>query len=62
MEIRINPPSRRKVSDMIWLVTEPLLSKEEILNLTALAWNFTLLDTTAQEEMLARNSRSVPMP
>jgi hypothetical protein len=61
MEVRINPPGRRKVSDMIWLVAEPLLesvtdykSKEMILNLAALAWNFTLLDPTAQGEMLAK--------
>ena len=61
MEIRINPPGRRKVSDMIWLVAEPLLesapdyeSKKMILNLTALAWNFTLLEATAQEEMLVK--------
>jgi hypothetical protein len=61
MEIRINPRGRRKVSDMIWLVAEPLLesaldyeSKEMILNLTALAWNFTLLDSTSQEEMLVK--------
>jgi hypothetical protein len=60
MEVRINPPGRRRVSDMIWLVAEPLLesatdykSKEMILNLAALAWNFTLLDPAAQEEMLA---------
>ena len=45
---------------MISLVAEPLLdsasdyeSKEMILKLAALAWNFTLFDTTAQEEMLA---------
>ena len=51
---------RRKVSDMISLVAEPLLesapdfkSKEMILNLAALAWNFTLLDPAAQGEMLA---------
>jgi len=60
MEVRINPPGRRKVSDMISLVAEPLLesapdyeSKKMILNLAALAWNFTLLDPTAQGEMLA---------
>ena len=60
MEVRINPPGRRKVSDMIWLVAEPLLesapdyeSKEMILKLTTLAWNFTLLDPIEQEEMLA---------
>jgi hypothetical protein len=59
MEVRMNPPGRRKVSDMIWLVAEPLLesatiykSKEMILNLAALAWNFTLLDPAAQGEML----------
>jgi hypothetical protein len=60
-EVRINPPGRRKVSDMIWLVSEPLLesapdyeSKQMILNLAALAWNFTLLEPTAQGEMLAK--------
>jgi hypothetical protein len=61
MEFRINSPGRRRVSDMIWLVAEPLLgsapnfgSKQMILNLTALAWNFTLLDPTAQEELLVK--------
>ena len=61
MEVRINPQGRRKVSDMIWLVAEPLLesapnfeSKQMILNLTALAWNFTLLEPTAQEELLVK--------
>jgi hypothetical protein len=29
-------------------------SKQMILNLTALAWNFILLDPTAQEEMLVK--------
>ncbi len=60
MKVRINPPGHRKVSDMIWLVAEPLLesapdyeSKEMILKLTTLAWNFTLLDPIEQEEMLA---------
>jgi hypothetical protein len=60
MEVRINPPGHRKVSDMIWLVAEPLLesapdyeSKEMILKITTLAWNFTLLDPIEQEEMLA---------
>jgi len=60
MQVRINPPGRRKVSDMIWLVAEPLLesapdyeSKEMILKLATLAWNFTLLDPIEQEEMLA---------
>jgi hypothetical protein len=60
MEVLINPPGRRRVSDMIWLVAEPLLesapdyeSKKIILNLAALAWNFTLLDPPAQREMLA---------
>jgi hypothetical protein len=44
---------------MLWLVAEPLLefapdyeSKEMILKLTTLAWNFTLLDPIEQEEML----------
>jgi hypothetical protein len=61
MDVRINPPGRRKVSDMIGLVAEPLLesapdieSKQMVLNLTALAWNFTLLDPTAQEELLVK--------
>jgi hypothetical protein len=61
MEVRINPPDRPKVSDMIGLVAEPLLesapnfeSKQMILNLAALAWNFTLLDPTAQEELLVK--------
>ena len=51
---------RQEISDMIGLVAEPLLesapdneSKEMILTLTALAWNFTLLDPIEQEEMLA---------
>ena len=42
-------------------MAEPLLesapdfeSKQMILNLTALAWNFTLLDPTAQEQMLVK--------
>jgi hypothetical protein len=61
MQVRINPPGRQKVSDMIWLVAEPLLesapdceSKEMILKLTTLAWNFTLFDPIKQEEMLAK--------
>jgi hypothetical protein len=61
MEVRINPPGRRKISDMIWLVAKPLLesatdynSKKMILNLAALAWNFSLFDPTAQREMLAK--------
>ena len=69
MEVRINPPGRRKVSDMIWLVAEPLLesardfeSKQMILNLTALAWNYTLLDPTAQEEMLVKIADLVECP
>ena len=59
VDVRINPPDRRKVSDMICMVAQPLFesapdyeSKQMILNLTALAWNFTFLDPTAQEEML----------
>ena len=61
MELRINPPAHRKVSDMIRLVAEPLLesapdyeSMEMILKLTTLAWNFTLFDPIKQEEMLAK--------
>ena len=59
MKVRINPPGHRKVSDMIWLVAEPLLesapdyeSKEMILKLTTLAWNFALLDPIEQGKML----------
>jgi hypothetical protein len=59
IEVRINPPGHRKVSDMIWLVAEPLLewapdneSQKMILNLTTLAWNYTLFDPIKQEEML----------
>ena len=58
MKVRINPPGHRKVSDTIWLVAEPLLesapdyeSKEMILKLTTLAWNFTLLDPIEQGEI-----------
>ena len=61
MEVRINPPGRRKISDMIWLVAKPVLesatdykSKQMILNLAALAWNFSLFDPTVQREMLAK--------
>ena len=59
MKVRFNRPGRRKVSDMISLVAEPLLesapdyeSKEMILKLAALAWNFTLFDPIEQEKML----------
>ena len=61
MKVRINPPGHRKVSDTIWLVAEPLLesapdyeSKEMILKLTTLAWNFTLLDPIEQRKMLVK--------
>jgi hypothetical protein len=44
MKVHINPPGRRKVSDMIWQVAEPRLesapdyeSKEMLLKLTTLA-------------------------
>ncbi len=54
---------------MIWLVAEPLLesapdfeSKQMILNLTALAWNYTRLDPTAQEEMRAEIADLVKCP
>jgi hypothetical protein len=57
-KVLINPPGHRRVSDMIWLVAEPLLesapdykSKEMILKLTTLAWNFTLLDPIEQRKM-----------
>ena len=60
MEVRINPPGHGKISAMIWQVAEPLLesvtdyeSKDMILKLTTMAWNFTLLDPVEQEEALA---------
>jgi hypothetical protein len=69
MEVLINPPGHRKVSDMIWLVAEPLLectpdyeSKQVILKLTTLAWNFTLLDPIEQEEMLVEIADLLPCP
>jgi hypothetical protein len=69
MEVRINATGHRKVSDMIWLVAEPLLesapdyeSKEMILKLTTLAWNFTLRDPIQQEEMLADMTDLLPCP
>jgi hypothetical protein len=69
MEVRINATGRQKVSDMIWLVAEPLLesapdyeSKEMILKLTTLAWNFTLRDPIQQEEMLAEMTDLLPCP
>jgi hypothetical protein len=67
--LRINPTGHRKVPDMIWLVAEPLLksapdyeSQEMILELTTLAWNFTLLDPNEQEEMLAKIADLFPCP
>jgi len=69
MEVQINPPGRRKVSDMIWLVAEPVLesapdyeSKKMILNLTALAWNFTRLEPDAQEEMVSEIANLFQQP
>jgi hypothetical protein len=69
MEGLINPPGHRKVSDMICLVAEPLLectpdyeSKQVILKLTALAWNFTLFDPIKQEEMLVEIANLFPSP
>jgi hypothetical protein len=69
MEVLINPPGHRKVSDMICLVAGPLLectpdceSKQVILKLTALAWNFTLFDPIKQEEMLAEVAHLFPSP
>jgi len=69
MKVRINPPGHRKVSDTIWLVAEPLLesapdyeSKEMILKLTTLAWNFTLFDPIEQEERLAEIADLLPCP
>ena len=54
---------------MFSLVAEPQLesapdyeSKEMILKLAALAWNFTLLDPTAQGEMLADNAELFQCP
>ena len=54
---------------MIWLIAEPLLkseldykSKEMILKLTTLAWNFTLRDPIQQEAMLADIADLFPSP
>jgi hypothetical protein len=51
------------------LVAEPLLeaapdyeSKEMILKLTTLAWNFTLFDPIEQKEMLAEIADLLPCP
>jgi hypothetical protein len=69
MEVRINPPGQRRISDLIWLIAEPLLesasdykSKEMILKLTTLAWNFTLRDPIQQETMLADMADLFPSP
>jgi hypothetical protein len=69
MEVRINPPGQRRISDLIWLIAEPLLesasdykSKEMILKLTTLAWNFTLRDPIQQETMLADMADLLPSP
>jgi hypothetical protein len=69
MEVRTNPPGHRKVSDMIWQVAEPLVeaasdydSKDMILKLTTLAWNFTLFDPIEQEEMLVEVADLLPCP
>ena len=68
-EVRINPPGHRKVSDMICQVAEPLLeavsdyeSKDKILKVTTLAWNFSLLDPIEQEEMLVEIADLLPCP
>jgi hypothetical protein len=69
MKFQINPPGRRKVSDMVRLIAEPLVesapdyeSTETILKLTALAWNFTLGDPIEQEEMLKEIADLLPCP
>jgi hypothetical protein len=69
VEVRVNPPGRRKVSDMIRLIVEPLLesapdydSTEMILKLATLAWNFTLLEPIEQEEMVAKIADLLPCP
>jgi hypothetical protein len=69
MQVRNNPPGHRKVSDLIWQIAEPLLesaadyeSKEMILKLTALAWNFTLFGPIEQEERLAEIADLLPCP
>jgi hypothetical protein len=60
LEVEINPPGRRRVSDMIALVAEPLLesapdyeARRTILTIAALAWNFSLFDLPVQRRMLA---------
>ena len=59
LEVFVNPPGRRRVSDMISLVAQPLLEetkdfarKKMILNFAALAWNFRLLPQSEQRELL----------
>jgi hypothetical protein len=59
MQVPVNAPGRRTASDTIWLMAKPLLesaadygSKEMILQIATLAWNFTLFDPIEQEEKL----------
>ena len=58
IEVRLDRPGRRKVSDMLAQVAKPLLEsapefdwKKMILTVTALAWDFTLLEPAAQKAM-----------
>ena len=67
--VQINPPGRQKVSDIICQIAEPLLesasdykSKEMIIQLTTLAWNFTLRDPIQQEAILAEVADQFPGP
>ena len=69
MEVWINPPGQRKVSDAICLVAAPLLEyapdcewKEMILSLTTLAWNFTLLDPIEQRKMRVKIAGMLQSP
>jgi hypothetical protein len=59
MQVQVNPAGRRKVSDMIATLAEPVLrdaadfkTKQVVMNVAALAWNFRLLRRDAQKEML----------
>jgi hypothetical protein len=59
LEVRINPSGRRKLSDMLSIVAEPLLrdavdylEKKTILTIAATAWNFTLFEASEQKGAL----------
>jgi hypothetical protein len=59
MQVQVNRAGRRKVSDMIATLAEPVLqdaadfkTRQVVVNLAALAWNFRLLGPDKQKEML----------